>query len=298
MKSEPGLKAEPGGFSALWVLAALLGASIEPILVKLGYRAQVTPWQLLLLKNLVAAVVILPLTRTFRWVGLRAVLRLGSVSSLLMLTNLLSLLALTRLPAVTQMTVVATTPALVALVGQVRGTALLGRKFWLGFGLCFAGVLLTIDAFRPGAQSFDALGLLFAFGAVLSSTVYRTALEAVTAEFKPKLVSSYVFLINAALALILIAPWVGSIPRIALPLGAWIGVAAATANVAFVMALHLVGAVRMSVFTLLQRPLVILAAALLLGEPLGWLQFLGIAAVLWGIRLAQPERRVAKEASA
>ena len=27
-----------------WVLAALLGASIEPVLVKLGYRAEATPY--------------------------------------------------------------------------------------------------------------------------------------------------------------------------------------------------------------------------------------------------------------
>ena len=42
--------------AASWiVLLALLSASIEPILVKLGYRGNVTPLQLLVMKNIVGA---------------------------------------------------------------------------------------------------------------------------------------------------------------------------------------------------------------------------------------------------
>ena len=63
--------------SAICVLLALLAASIEPILVKLGYRGAVTPLHLLVLKNVVAALVILPMTRHFRLVRYTDALRIG-----------------------------------------------------------------------------------------------------------------------------------------------------------------------------------------------------------------------------
>jgi drug/metabolite transporter (DMT)-like permease len=273
--------------AAAWVLAALLGASLEPILVKLGYRAAATPWQLLALKNLVAAAVIVPLARAPRWPGLAGVARIGRVSVLLIVTNALSLLALTRLPAVTQMTVVATTPAAVALVARARGRVRPGWRFWAALAAALVGMLLTLDVLRPGALAFDALGLALAFGAVGSSTLYRSAMEDLTAAFGPPVVSTWVFLINAAVTSALVLPWSGLPPRAALPMALWIGLAAAVANAAFLVALHRVGATRLSVFTLLQRPFVMLAAALVLAEPLRASQGVGVAVVLVSVHLAQ-----------
>lgn len=281
--------------SAVWLLAALLAASVEPVLVKLGYRAHATPWQLLVLKNLVAAVVILPLTQSLRWIGLTRLLQVARVAVLLMLTNALSLTALTRIPAVTQMTVVATTPALVAIVSERRGRAALGARFWGAFALCFGGLLLTLDAFRPGAMKADALGLALAFGAVASSTVYRTLLEDLTAKVPAREVSSWVFFVNAALALVFVAPWAGLPPRVAWAVGGFIGLAGALANVAFVEAMARLGATRLSVFTLLQRPLVMVIAAVALEEPMHALQIAGIACVLVGVRFAQPARKLAPQ---
>lgn len=278
----------PRNRTTAWLLAALVAASIEPVLVKFGYREQATPWQLLVVKNLVAAAAIVPITRQLRWIGGAEILRVARVSALLLCTNALSLLALTRLPAVTQMTVVATTPALVALVSQRRGRVRLDRRFWAGFGLCFAGLLLTVNAFRPGALRADALGLAFGFGAVVSSTAYRSSLEDLTETLTPATVSTWVFLINAVFALTFIAPWAGVPPRAAWAVGSWIGLAGALANVAFVEALHRVGAARLSVFTLLQRPLVMVFAAVALREPLRALQVVGVVGVIAGVRLAQP----------
>lgn len=277
--------------TAAWVLAALLGASIEPILVKLGYRALASPWQLLALKNLVAAAVIVPLARAPKWPGFSGVARIGRVSVLLIVTNALSLLALTRLPAVTQMTVVATTPAAVALVARARGRTRPGWRFWVSLGAALLGMALTLDVLRPGALAFDGVGLALAFGAVVSSTVYRSAMEDLTATYGPPVVSTWVFLVNAAVTSALVLPWAGLPPRAALPMALWIGVAAAVANVAFLVALHRVGATRISVFTLLQRPFVMIAAALVLAEPLRASQIVGVAMVLAGVHLAQRASR-------
>jgi hypothetical protein len=202
-----------------WVLAALLGASLEPILVKLGYRAEATPWQLLALKNLVAAAVIVPLARAPKWPGLPGVLRIGRVSVLLIVTNALSLLALTRLPAVTLMTVVATTPAAVALVARARGRVRPGARFWAALVAALVGMALTLDVVRPGALALDAVGLALAFGAVASSTLYRSAMEDITATFGPKVVSTWVFLVNAAVTSALVLPWSRAAPSRGAPDG-------------------------------------------------------------------------------
>lgn len=278
-----------------WVLAALLGASLEPILVKLGYRAEATAWQLLALKNLVAAAVIVPLARAPKWPGLPGVLRIGRVSVLLIVTNALSLLALTRLPAVTLMTVVATTPAAVALVARARGRVRPGARFWAAIVAALVGMALTLDVLRPGALAFDGVGLALAFGAVASSTLYRSAMEDVTAAFGPKVVSTWVFLVNAAVTSALVLPWSGLPPPAALPMGLWIGLAAAVANVAFLVALHRIGATRISVYTLLQRPFVMVAAAVVLSEPLRWSQALGVAMVLASVHVAQRAGREEKK---
>ena len=275
-----------------WVIMAILSGSIEPIIVKEGYLStHVSPLQLLLVKNVTAAILIVPLTRSFRWVGWSGVGRIASVSLLLLVNNGCALFALSRLPAVTMITMVTTTPAVVALVNQARGTVVLTPKFWLGFAMCFFGVLFTVDVFHKGGFAIDPLGVLAAAGAVAASTTYRVRMESLTRDFTPKLVSTFVFLINAVAALVLIAPWQPMIPLQALPMGLWIGFAGAVANVAFIAALHLVGSTNISVFLMFERPFVIVAAALICHEKLSALQFAGTLLVLAGIQLAKAPRK-------
>lgn len=279
--------------AAIWLLVALTGASIEPILVKTGYKMAVSPVQLLLIKNLVGALVILPLTRTFRWVGGAGLARIMPVSLLLLVTFACNYTALVFLPAVAVITLVTTTPAVVALVNQFRGLDRLTRKFWVGFGLCFLGVLLTVGAFTSETGALGRwwwVGLLASLGQIVSSTVYRTRMESVTADFKPVLVSSYIFLINGLVSLVVLGPFVGHIPSQALPIGIWTGLAAAIANVAFLTALHLVGSTNISIFNMLQRPLVIVAASVFLHEPMTLVQWVGVAMVLVGVPMANVKR--------
>jgi drug/metabolite transporter (DMT)-like permease len=271
---------------------AILSGSIEPIVVKMGYlTTRVSPLQLLLVKNLTAAMLIVPLTRSFRWIGWSGIGRIASVSLLLLVNNGCALFALSRLPAVTMITIVTTTPAVVALVNQARGTVSLTAKFWLGFWMCFFGVLFTVDVFHKGGFAIDSLGVLGAAGAVTASTGYRVRMESLTREFTPKLVSTFVFLINAVAALVLIAPWQPLIPLQALPMGLWIGFAGAVANVAFIAALHLVGSTNISVLLMFERPFIIVTAALVCHERLSLLQFTGTLMVLAGIQFAKAPRK-------
>lgn len=282
--------------TALWILVALLAASLEPVVAKLGYREGVTAWQLLFLKNLFATMAIWPITRflargqeRWRWLGWSGVRLVASVSLLLMVTNACSLLALARMPAVTVITLMTTTPAFVALTNQRQGRERLTRRFWLGLVACLVGVVLSLDL-ASQRMAFDPWGVLAVAVAITSSTVYRTRMETVTQQIPPILVSGYLFAINGAVSLVVLAPWVGPIPSEGYAVGLWVGIAAAVANVAFLYALSLVGSTNMSVFNLLQRPLVLVIAALVLREPLtGW-QIAGTLLVLLGVRWAQVKR--------
>ena len=127
------------------VILGLMAVSIEPIIVKLGYKAQASTFQLMVLRTLVGGVLVLPFTRTFKWEGIKPFKELSLVSFLFIITNVLVFMSLHHLTAVTVITITTTTPAFVALVNQSRGRDILGAKFWLGFALCFFGVF-SIEA--------------------------------------------------------------------------------------------------------------------------------------------------------
>lgn len=266
------------------IIMVLLGASIEPILVKFGYRGLATPFQLFYLKTLFGLLFIAPLLLKFKWVGTKKFLQVASVSLQLMFTSGVTILSLKYLPAVMVITILTTTPAFVALVNQWLGRDILGMKFWLGFALAFLGVVLTVQ--------FDSLlwqlqGLACLAAVVTSVVIYRTRLETVTRIVPPVLVSTYVFLINGTCALLFFTPFVGNIPQMAWPLGVWMGAAAVIANIAFLYAISKLGSTRVSILTMLERPTIIILASLLLKEPMSNWQIVGILMVLIGTQLAK-----------
>ncbi len=277
-------KGDTNVFAATAVTIAIVSASIEPIVVKLGYGWQLLPMQLLVVKTLVGALLIFPLTRKFEWVGGFGFLRMLFLAALLLTNSGLVIYALQRLSAVFVITIISTTPALVAICNQALGRDRLKSKFWLGFCMAFGGVAL-------GLEWKDLHGTMFGFmlmaGAVLISTVYRVTMEATTKQYSPALVSTYLFLINGVVAASVLLPMTGEIQGGAWQIGGWMGLAAACANVAFLYAINLLGSTKTSIVLLLQRPVVIVAAALILHEPLSVEQFVGVLLVLGGVPLAQ-----------
>jgi drug/metabolite transporter (DMT)-like permease len=115
-------------------------------------------------------------------------------------------------------------------------------------------------------------------------------METITKEIPPILVSTYIFLVNGAVSVFCIIPFLEPISPKGYGLGVWLGLAAALANVAFLYALSIVGSTNMSVFNLLQRPIVLLVAAAVLREPLTPIQIAGTVLVLVGVRFAQVKR--------
>lgn len=271
----------------LWLTAAIFAASAEPIIVKLGYAAGVQPLQALVLKNCFAAAVVLLLTRKFVWVGKEQLPRLGLLAFLLFSTNGLILLSLTLVPAVVVMTLVTTTPALVAIINSAMGRDKLTVKFWTGFALCLLGVILMLEV---KSLAGNPLGILAVLASIITSSIYRVQMETATKTINPLVVSSYQFPINVLLCmpLMLITPAIGFE---ALKVGAIIGSGAALANVAFLSAMALIGSTRVSIISLLQRPLLLVLAIVVLNEPASPLQILGIILTIAGVQAAQVKRK-------
>jgi len=268
------------------VSLCLISSSIEPIITKAGYRFPITPFQLLFIKFLVGGIVILPLTRKFEWIGFKGLGSMVIAGLLLMTTSWLVLLSLKYLTAIVVITIITTTPAFVGIVNQFLGKDVLGRKFWLGFFIAFIGILLSIEIHKVGELSFSFIGLLSVFVSVITSTIYRTRLDDLTKDYTPVMVSNYMFIIDALISICFL-PFVWPIPNVAIGIGLVIGIAAALANITFLWAIHLMGSTKMSIIGLLQRPIVIICAALILKEPLSLIQITGIVMVFIGIQMAK-----------
>ncbi len=284
-----------------WVVLALVAACVEPIAVKLGYRASATPYQTLLVRNSVAAVVILPLLAASR--GLRSnaslegrptqraswpeMARLAGLGALLFCTAQLTLLAFARLTVAVVLSIISLTPFVVALTSRRRA---LGPRFLGGAACGVVGAALATGLADVGSHEADLIGVACAVGAVATSTIYRLGLERVTVRHTPSVVSTWVFATSGIMALILVAPFAGLPPSAAWWAGGWTGVSAAIANVGFVSVVQVLGAARASLLMLLQRPLVIGIAAVTLGERPGPIEATGVALVLFGVWLGRPQK--------
>ncbi|MEZ0313092.1 MAG: DMT family transporter [Myxococcota bacterium] len=286
--------------TTVWLLLALLAASFEPLVAKLGYTHGVPLESLFVGRCLVAALAVWPITRFRASVATklpasprdRRGVAFGGL--LLATTSGLTLFALTRVPTSIVVVAVTTTPALVAAVNHMRGRERTGPLFWLGVAACVCGVLMTLEL--PGDANLDTLGVAACAAAVVSSCVYRLHLDALMTRVAPAVVSSWVMTVQGVCAVLVVGPLVRTFPPAAVVASLWTGVFAALANVAFLKAMQLVGATRVSIFTLLQRPLVIGVAALLLDEPMGLMQWLGTGLVIAGMLAARglfsrPEQR-------
>ena len=274
----------------LWLTVAIFAASAEPIFVKLGYSAGVSPLQVFVLKNVFAAAVVLPICSklgAFKWVGRENIPRLMSLAFLLFCTNGLILTSLTLVPAVVVMTLVTTTPALVAIINSALGRDKLTAKFWSGFALCLVGVVLMLEV---KSLAGNPLGILACLAAVVSSSIYRVNMETACAVMKPLTISSYQFPLCAMYCI----PLVFFTPLLtfeAAKVGVITGSAAALANIAFLSAMALIGSTRVSIISLLQRPLLLVLAIVILNEPASALQILGIALTIAGVQIAQVKRK-------
>jgi drug/metabolite transporter (DMT)-like permease len=266
---------------AALVALTIAAGCVEPLLARASGARHVDPSTLLVLRYLVATIVIFAIGER-RWVGRAGALRLASAGVLLFVTSGLALVAFVRLPVAIAVTLVSATPLWVAIASARREG--LGARFFGALALGIVGIVLTAG---PLDLSTDAIGIACALGATGSSAIYRLVIERVGKEYPSPVVSSYVFATGAVLAIAFapFAPWPDAI---AAGTGAIVGVAAAVSNVSFVAAVTALGAARTSLALLLQRPVIIGLAALLLAEPIGLVEGIGVVMVITAVWLARP----------
>ncbi|MCP4297646.1 MAG: DMT family transporter [Proteobacteria bacterium] len=275
---------------ALPLIVALLMVAVEPIVVKLGYKVAMKPFDLLVFRTIAAGITILPFCQGFRLLKGKELWRMIAISLLFLGTNVAIYLSLQYLTAITVITAVTTTPAFVAIVNSKRGKDQLGPTFWIGFLLCFIGVLLSMGI-NGEYGIVHSVGIITLLLAITGSTIYRTTMDQLTADHSPRLISNYIFLLNSVIALFLL-PAI-SLERVdseVIRYGFWLGFAAVIGNIAFLKALKVLGSTRISIIGILQRPLLVICSALILGERLGIAELFGIVLVLGGVQLAKVKR--------
>lgn len=272
-----------------WITFALVAASVEPIVAKFAFKDEITAIQLIVLKAALGGAVLFPFI--FKKLCDRAtLLRLVPVGILLFATNSLTLFALSQISVVLLITIVTTTPALVGIANSVLGRDELTGKYWIGFVLCFVGIVMTLE-YRD--LTVNTWGLISAFAAALSSTIYRVRMEIICEKQAPVEAAGITYFVHGLITLAFL-PFAIPFPKESFFFGAWIGISAALANIAFVSALNLVGSTRVSVLTMIQRPLLIIAAAIFLKETVNANQIVGIILVMVGIQLAEVKRKSAE----
>jgi drug/metabolite transporter (DMT)-like permease len=277
------------------VMLSLFAASIEPLLVKVGFQKGYSLLSMIFFRNIIACITAIFFIKNRSWLGWQSILKIIPLALLLFIVNVASLFALQFINVASVLIIVATTPIFVALVNQRLGRDVLQKTFWLGIIISFIGVYLSVGVFQ-GLSSFHVLSFLALLLAIACSTTYRVYMESVTKIIEPAQISFYIFSINALLSMIFLPFFIRTISWQSLSIATWIGVAAALANIAFISAIHYLGATRMSVIDMLQRPLVIIAAVFLLNETLSNLQIAGCILTFIGTQLARV-KRVSKEKS-
>jgi len=289
----------------LIIILAVLSASIEPIIVKLGYNnlKNINPLEIIVVKNLVGSFIFIIITifnyfilKKFRLLKLKEILEITKVAFLLLFTTSMTIVSLKFIPAIIMLTIYATTPLFVALANSlIKKTEKIDIKFFIGFVLALIGVSLTISLYKFSllnlTKSSNLLGIFLAFLGVLSSTTYRTTLDYLTNKYTPFVVSNYIFLINGIFIFLFVFLFVFKDLQLgSILIGIYGGIAGSIANIAFLYALNILGSTNVSLLNMLNQPTVILLSAIILKENLSLYQIVGIVLTIVGINIAKRQK--------
>jgi drug/metabolite transporter (DMT)-like permease len=184
-----------------------------------------------------------------------------------------------------------TSPLWTALIAMLWGRERLNRSGWFGMVLAFVGVSSVILGGRahvsilPTQTLGDLLSLLAA-PVWASFTVFSKDIlgrKSYTQVVAGGMIAGAAFLVLAGLPSLLETDW-GVVPYWVYPIIFSSGVLSnAVSYLVWANAVARVGPARTAIFLNLVPVLTLGMGALLLGEPIGWLQILGAAGVLYGV---------------
>ncbi|MFZ0994754.1 MAG: DMT family transporter [Candidatus Dormiibacterota bacterium] len=184
------------------------------------------------------------------------------------------------------------TPLLVASWFVWRRRERFGLRVWVGLFLGFAGLVLVVGA---GAWS-SWLGVVIALGNPLSWAVYLLLLPRLLGRYGPLTLSAFVTMLGALMLLPLgFLEALGRHPHVT---WYWLGLLGYSTMLALVLTswLYLLGVRRLgpartAVYVYLQPFFSVIAAGILIGEPILPLQLLGGVIMLIGVAWGRPRPR-------
>lgn len=267
-----------------WLFLSLLGSSLEPVLVKY-FKPDISPLGLIVLKSLASCLLMIPFYGKLRTLSKKNIIPLFQVSSLAFITNGMIFLALKNIPATTLITIITVTPLLVALLNHVKGKAHITAQFLLAFLAVFVGVILTLEVLVKDASFSLNVGIGVALLSVITSAFYRLKMDSLTKDIDPLSISASLFAFNGLTSLFIL-PFT-DVPRNVIPFGIWLGFAGMIANVFFLYAIKYLGSTRVSILSVIQRPIAVIFGAILLNELISPLQMAGMFLIFVGIYFAK-----------
>ena len=238
------------------------------------------------LAALIFLAIVLPLERSLRIE--RRDLPLVALAIVLLFGNQLGFVfALDLSSATTVALLFGTLPIFTALIARAVGIEQLSRRFWIAAALSFGGVAF-VTAGSGESISGNVWGDVLALIGAATWAGYSVALAPLMRRYSPFRLSA-IFLMGAAVALVVTAAPQLEDQRLDLPAGVWLTFAYAVigplviTNLLWFTAIDRVGPSRASLFANLQPFLAAVIALLLLNESLTRLQFAGGLLIAAGI---------------
>lgn len=176
-------------------------------------------------------------------------------------------------------------PVTVTLLSVPLYKLRLTRLLAISLALVSAGLcLICYDAFL---RELNATGLLYAFGALGTFTIYLTLVQRVMRGRHPLSVSFYMILFTGLTFLVVHGPsTLATLRPENLPVALGLGLIPTAVSVTLLfLAIERIGSAHASIFSSLEPAAALIAAHLILGEPIVALQVVGMLLILAGIIL-------------
>ncbi len=200
---------------------------------------------------------------------------------------------LARSRVATTVLLMASTPAVIALVGRARGVERIASRGWFGIGLQLSGVGVLLIGTGAGAGTDSTLGALTILAAVCSWALFAVMLKPISADVSWLEVTAYTLAGGAIVSAALGAPAILRSPWSAAPIALWpaivySGIGALLIATAFwYVGLKRLGPTRTSMYSNLQPLFAMSIAWAALGEvPTQW-QVIGALLIMSGLLLAR-----------
>lgn len=280
----------------LLALASAGGYAFFSIFAKLAYRAGVAVFDVLTWRFILAVAIIwlaFPLWR--KQARLRRLTRQDAWTLLLMgvlfaFAAWVAFLALARVPATTYTMLFYTYPAMVALISLVLGERL-PLTSWVAVGLGLIGCVMAAGA-RIEIDSFWDVSLPLINAATIA---LYTVVAGRCAKNIPGLTSGFAVITISFAIFIIAAPFQGlGVPPSPAGWMALLGLSILSTIigiVALLAAITIIGASRATLLSTVGPPVTVVLAAVLLGEKIGGIQYVGGLLILASIILLQMNHR-------